>query len=69
MIVTPHVEVDLVNANVHLHDDAPPPALGEKVRYRPMHVCPVVNLTDALVGTRAGVVEEVFEVAARGRTW
>jgi D-serine deaminase-like pyridoxal phosphate-dependent protein len=54
---------------VHLDDGARPPALGEKVRYRPMHVCPVVNLTDTLIGTRDGVVEEVFEVAARGRTW
>jgi D-serine deaminase-like pyridoxal phosphate-dependent protein len=50
-----------------LGPDDPVPALGSKLACQPMHVCPVVNLTDTLIGVRGGVVEEVFPVAARGR--
>jgi D-serine deaminase-like pyridoxal phosphate-dependent protein len=43
------------------------PAIGERVTVIPNHVCPVSNLFDAVVGMRAGKVEAVLPVAARGR--
>jgi len=41
--------------------------VGERVRVLPNHACVVANLHDRLLGIRAGRVEEVLEVAARGR--
>jgi D-serine deaminase-like pyridoxal phosphate-dependent protein len=41
--------------------------VGERVRVLPNHACVVANLHDRLHGVRAGRVETVFEVAARGR--
>lgn len=41
--------------------------VGEKVAFYPIHVCTTVNLADELVGIRAGRVETVWSVAARGR--
>ena len=43
------------------------PQVGEVVRVVPNHVCPVVNLVDALVTTRGGKVVGEIPVAARGR--
>jgi D-serine deaminase-like pyridoxal phosphate-dependent protein len=51
-----------------LGPDDPTPRLGDKIRCQPMHVCPVVNLTDTLVAHRDGRVVDVFRVSARGRT-
>jgi D-serine deaminase-like pyridoxal phosphate-dependent protein len=41
--------------------------VGERVQVLPNHACVVANLHDRLLGTRAGRVEEVVDVAARGR--
>jgi D-serine deaminase-like pyridoxal phosphate-dependent protein len=41
--------------------------VGERVRVLPNHACVVANLHERLYGVRAGRVETVFEVAARGR--
>jgi D-serine deaminase-like pyridoxal phosphate-dependent protein len=40
--------------------------VGERVRILPNHACVVANLHDRLHGARAGRIETVFEVAARG---
>ncbi len=42
------------------------PRLGERVRLVPSHCDPTVNLHDWIVATRAGRVEEIWSVAARG---
>jgi len=44
------------------------PAIGERVRIVPNHVCVVTNLHDEVVLTRKGLVEATVPVAARGRT-
>jgi 3-hydroxy-D-aspartate aldolase len=41
-------------------------SLGDKVRLIPGHCDPTVNLHDWIVGVRAGRVEEIWPVAARG---
>jgi D-serine deaminase-like pyridoxal phosphate-dependent protein len=41
--------------------------IGERVRFIPAHVCPVVNLTDEVVVTENGDVAEKWRVEARGR--
>jgi D-serine deaminase-like pyridoxal phosphate-dependent protein len=42
--------------------------VGQKLRFTPYHVCTAVNLTDELVGIRAGAVESVWPIAARGKS-
>jgi D-serine deaminase-like pyridoxal phosphate-dependent protein len=42
--------------------------VGQKLRFMPYHVCTAVNLADQLVGVRAGVVETVWPIRARGAT-
>ncbi len=44
------------------------PALGERVRILPNHVCAVSNLHDRVVASRGGEVADIWPVAARGRT-
>ena len=44
------------------------PALGERVRILPNHVCVVTNLHNAVVASRNGVVEGIWPVVARGLT-
>ncbi|GAB0117703.1 D-TA family PLP-dependent enzyme [Acidisoma sp. 7E03] len=44
------------------------PALGERVRILPNHVCVVTNLHDEVVVSRGGMVEGIWPVAARGLT-
>lgn len=56
------------HAVVELPTDLPPPHVGDVVAVVPNHVCPVVNLTDELVLTRAGAIVERLPVLARGRT-
>jgi D-serine deaminase-like pyridoxal phosphate-dependent protein len=65
-----HIESVTEEHGVVVWDESEPSAVevGERIRARPMHVCPVVNLTDHLIGVRGGVVEEIFDVTARGRT-
>ena len=43
------------------------PAVGERVRIVPNHVCIVVHLNDVIVGVRGDAVETRWPVAARGR--
>jgi D-serine deaminase-like pyridoxal phosphate-dependent protein len=43
------------------------PAVGDVVRVVPNHCCVVSNMVDEIYGIRAGVVEVVWPVAARGR--
>ncbi|MHB1319447.1 MAG: alanine racemase, partial [Anaerolineae bacterium] len=43
------------------------PEIGERVTVVPNHCCPVSNLFDTVVGVRAGQVETILTVAARGR--
>ncbi|MEO6878014.1 MAG: alanine racemase, partial [Gemmatimonadaceae bacterium] len=43
------------------------PAVGERVRIIPNHVCIVVHLNDVIAGVRGDVVETTWEVEARGR--
>jgi D-serine deaminase-like pyridoxal phosphate-dependent protein len=43
------------------------PAVGERVRVVPNHVCVVVHLNDVIAGVRGDVVEASWPVAARGR--
>lgn len=44
------------------------PAIGERLRVVPNHVCPVTNLHDEVYLHRGGVIEAVVPVAARGKT-
>ncbi|MFL5645222.1 MAG: D-TA family PLP-dependent enzyme, partial [Chloroflexota bacterium] len=44
-----------------------PPAIGSVVWVVPNHVCPVVNLVDSFVVTRAGRIVDRWPVDARGR--
>ena len=44
------------------------PALGERIRIVPNHVCVVSNLHDEVVMSRDGRVVDTWRVAARGRT-
>jgi D-serine deaminase-like pyridoxal phosphate-dependent protein len=43
------------------------PEVGERVQVVPNHVCIVVHLNDVVYGTRGGVVQTSWPVAARGR--
>jgi len=43
------------------------PAVGEKVRIIPNHVCVVVHLNDVIAGVRGDSVETSWPVSARGR--
>jgi D-serine deaminase-like pyridoxal phosphate-dependent protein len=43
------------------------PAVGDRVRVIPNHVCIVVHLFDTIHGLRGDVVETSWQVAARGR--
>ena len=45
-----------------------PPELGEVVAIVPNHVCPVVDLFDTFVATRAGTLVGEWPVDARGRS-
>lgn len=40
---------------------------GDRVEFITPHVCTTINLHDTLVGHRDGVVEEVWEIQARGK--
>jgi D-serine deaminase-like pyridoxal phosphate-dependent protein len=44
------------------------PALGERLRILPNHVCVVSNLHDAVIAAQHGRVVDRWSVAARGRT-
>jgi D-serine deaminase-like pyridoxal phosphate-dependent protein len=40
--------------------------IGQRLQFRPFHVCTAVNLSSELVAVRGSVVEEVWPVSARG---
>ncbi|MFZ4682393.1 MAG: alanine racemase [Terrimicrobiaceae bacterium] len=42
--------------------------IGQRLRFLPAHVCPVVNLTDRVHVVEDGVVRETWPVDARGRS-
>ncbi len=44
------------------------PAVGDRIRIVPNHVCYVVNLHPVLYAARDGHVEDEWQVAARGWT-
>ncbi|MNQ99363.1 D-threonine aldolase [compost metagenome] len=51
---------------VRVEPGAQAPALGSVLRLVPSHVDPTFNLHDGLVVVRDGVVQDVWEIAARG---
>lgn len=55
------------HGNVDFSGCAGRPAVGERVTIIPNHCCVVSNLFNEIVGARAGAVEVVWPVAARGR--
>ncbi|MDQ4491304.1 D-TA family PLP-dependent enzyme [Sinomonas sp. ASV486] len=54
------------HATVVFPEDAPLPALGERVRVIPNHVCVAVNLVDEVAVVSGGRVVDRWRVAARG---
>ncbi|MEX2627537.1 MAG: hypothetical protein WD225_11690, partial [Ilumatobacteraceae bacterium] len=72
--VVPHLPGAVIRAVYDHHavldlaHDTPPPRVGDVVAVVPNHVCPVVNLTDELLLTRAGETVDRLPVLARGRT-
>lgn len=46
-------------------DDAP--EVGDRLEFVTPHVCTTINLHDTIVGVRDGRVEEIWDVAARGK--
>jgi len=43
------------------------PAIGDRLRFVPNHVCTAVNLADEVIGVRVGRVEAIWPVSARGK--
>jgi D-serine deaminase-like pyridoxal phosphate-dependent protein len=56
------------HAAVTIPSGTPAPGLGEVVAVVPNHVCPVVDLFDTFVATRAGAIVGRWPVDARGRS-
>jgi D-serine deaminase-like pyridoxal phosphate-dependent protein len=56
------------HGNVRIPPGSPAPSLGEIVAIVPNHCCPVIDLHDTFLVTRAGVVEGTWPVDARGRS-
>ncbi len=56
------------HGTIDLSGSARRPALGERLRILPNHVCVVSNLHDAVAAVRHGAVAECFQIAARGKT-
>lgn len=46
-----------------------PLRVGDVVNLLPSHICTTVNLHDVFVGVRAGVVEAIWPIEARGHIW
>ena len=45
------------------------PQVGDMVHIIPVHTCVVTNLHNELYGFRGDVIEEIWDVAARGMVW
>lgn len=43
------------------------PEIGDKLLFFPNHVCTTVNLSDEIIVTRDGLIQDIWHVAARGR--
>ena len=56
------------HAAVTIPSGTPAPRLGDVVAVVPNHVCPVVDLFDTFVATRAGAIVGTWPVDARGRS-
>jgi D-serine deaminase-like pyridoxal phosphate-dependent protein len=56
------------HAAVSIPSGTPAPPLGEVVAVVPNHVCPVIDLFDTFVATRAGAIVGRWPVDARGRS-
>ena len=54
------------HAKLHLSAETTPLRLGDKLRLIPGHCDPTVNLHDWYVGVRAGYVEALWPITARG---
>ncbi len=53
---------------VRIPPGTPKPRVGEALAVIPNHVCPVIDLSDSFIATRAGVVVGTWPVDARGRS-
>lgn len=42
-------------------------AIGDRIEFIPPHVCPTINLHDTLIGTRDGIVEDIWSIQGRGK--
>ena len=51
-----------------VRDPDRPPRLGERIEFFPPHCDPTINLYDRIFAVRDGKVEDVWDVAARGRS-
>ena len=45
------------------------PEIGEQITIIPNHCCTTTNMHDQIFGLRAGKIEQVYKVAARGTVW
>ncbi|MCY3575557.1 MAG: alanine racemase [Chloroflexi bacterium] len=45
------------------------PAVGDILHIIPVHTCVVTNLHNQVYGVRGGMIEQVWDVAARGLVW
>jgi D-serine deaminase-like pyridoxal phosphate-dependent protein len=52
---------------VDVSDCAPKPAIGDRMRVIPNHVCSTVNMHDVMYGVRNDRVEVVWTIEARGK--
>ena len=55
------------HGHLDLNDSGYSPRVGDKLSVIPNHVCPCVNMHDALYYHRNGVVEGCWQVAGRGK--
>ena len=52
---------------IDLHHAARKFAVADRVRIIPNHICVAMNLHECVYGVRGGVVEQVWQVAGRGK--
>ena len=67
----PEARIDRISEEhgmVDLSNCARKPAIGERLRVVPNHVCPVSNLHDRVATVKDGAFLGIVDVAARGRT-
>lgn len=42
-------------------------AVGDRLEFIPPHICPTVNFHDTIYGHRDGIIQEIWDVQARGK--